>query len=216
MQPIVFKNKQEILDRFVLPTDTVLDVGFWGQGTTIDDPGWIHGYLLKKAAVVYGVDLIFDATRLQHPEQYQLAGAENFSFPVQFDVIYAGDLIEHIQNPGLFLDNCKKHLKSGGKLIINTPNCYSLENLAGKLMQKEPVVNDDHVCYYNEKTFRQLCKKNKNWQVEQVHYLYALPIHYRQSIKKRLLNIFYALLAKCTNKYLDCFVFVLKENKENA
>jgi len=47
---------------------------------------------------------------------------ETYSFNREFDVIVAGDVIEHVENQGLFLSNIKKHLKKDGKLIITTPN----------------------------------------------------------------------------------------------
>jgi len=44
----------------------------------------------------------------------------------KFDVIIAGDVIEHLDNQGLFIENMKRHLKENGKLIITTPNFRSL------------------------------------------------------------------------------------------
>ncbi|MBI5765990.1 methyltransferase domain-containing protein, partial [Candidatus Falkowbacteria bacterium] len=40
----------------------------------------------------------------------------------RFDLIIATELIEHLNNPLDFLENCKKILKDGGKIIITTPN----------------------------------------------------------------------------------------------
>ena len=47
---------------------------------------------------------------------------ENHTFDRMFDLIIAGDVIEHVENQGLFLRNILKHLKDGGELIITTPN----------------------------------------------------------------------------------------------
>jgi 2-polyprenyl-3-methyl-5-hydroxy-6-metoxy-1,4-benzoquinol methylase len=47
---------------------------------------------------------------------------EDYEFNQQFDLIIAGDVIEHVENQGLFLRNAHKHLKPEGKLIITTPN----------------------------------------------------------------------------------------------
>lgn len=39
-----------------------------------------------------------------------------------FDAILMGEVIEHIKNPYLAIEQCWKALKPGGKLILSTPN----------------------------------------------------------------------------------------------
>ncbi len=41
-----------------------------------------------------------------------------------FDVIVAGEIIEHLENPGLFLRACRPLLSAEGSLIITTINAY--------------------------------------------------------------------------------------------
>lgn len=71
----------------------------------------------------------------------------------------AGELIEHILNPGLFLNCARTHLKDDGKLVLTTPNAncliYFLENL---LLGKE-IDNPDHVAIYTATTLSLLLKK---------------------------------------------------------
>jgi len=43
-----------------------------------------------------------------------------------FDVVVAGDIIEHLSNPGAMLDGVTRRLKSGGLFIISTPNAFGL------------------------------------------------------------------------------------------
>ena len=40
----------------------------------------------------------------------------------QFDIIMASEIIEHLENPRHFARECFKLLKSGGKVILSTPN----------------------------------------------------------------------------------------------
>lgn len=213
---IVFKNKKEILDRYITSSMKVLDVGFWGQGTTLTDADWPHQYLIDRADEVFGIDIVFDRQALaerfgeEYTEKHFVqASAEDFSFEEKFDVIYAGDLIEHLSNPGLFLQACRNHLNPGGFIVVNTPNCYNLFNMAGKLSRREPVVNHDHTCYFNEKTMKQLCGKN-NLQIEDTHFIYSLPIRYRRSVKKVFLDGLYFILSLFTTKYMENMVFIIK------
>ena len=42
----------------------------------------------------------------------------------KFDTIIAGEIIEHLDNPGQFLRNMFRHLKPGGRLVVSTPNPF--------------------------------------------------------------------------------------------
>ena len=206
----IYKNKQEIVNSLINETDVVLDVGFWGQGVRIDHKDWVHNSLKNRAAEVYGLDLDFDRAMVEPLDHYQKTNAENFDFPIKFDVIFAGDLIEHLSNPGLFLDACARNLKEGGRLIIITPNCFNLFHLAEKFSKREPTVNKDHVNYFNEKTIKRLLEKN-GWNLAGIDFLYSLPIVYRESWKKRLLNLIYLILSKFTTKYLENLVITARK-----
>ncbi len=66
---------------------------------------------------VYNIDLIDPAF-----EQ------KNATLLNSFDSVFALNVIEHIENDHLALDNCKKLLKQGGKLIILVPAFNGLYN----------------------------------------------------------------------------------------
>ena len=128
---MIYKNKTEFIKGNIKNTDVVLDVGFWGQAIQIDDDNWVHKILKDKAKEVYGLDLDYDETLFK--DNYLKANAEDFDFDVKFDVIFASDLIEHLSNPGLFLNACKRNLKPNGRIIVTTPNTYNLFNLFSKI-----------------------------------------------------------------------------------
>jgi len=46
----------------------------------------------------------------------------------RFDVIVAGELLEHLFYPGTIMDKAKTHLASGGRFIGSVPNAFSLKN----------------------------------------------------------------------------------------
>lgn len=208
--PSVYRNKTALIERVVSSRDTVLDVGFLGQGITDTDDRWPHAVLLRTAKEVYGVDLSIDRSRFPDVQRYQEASAESFSFPgKKFDVIFAGDLIEHLPNPGLFLRAAADHLVPGGKLILTTPNCFNLFNLTEKITKEEPTVNSDHTCYFNSKTLRVLLRK-VDFNVAQTGYVYSLGYTHRESFKKKFLNVVYWILARMTTKYLETLVVVAR------
>lgn len=202
-----FKSKSELIDGLITKDSYVLDVGFWGQGVSYDDNNWVHRLIGLKTKNLYGIDLDFDISKFDNKDNYFKVSAEDFSLNRKFEIIFAGDLIEHLSNPGMFLNSCKKHLEKNGKLIITTPNTFNLFNIAGKIMNTEPVVNYDHTCYYNSKTITQLLKKN-GWGVESVSYLYSLGVKHKESIKKKILNLIYWTLSLFTVKYMETMVIV--------
>lgn len=203
-----YPDKQSLIESLVLSSDVVLDVGFLGQGIQKDNPKWPHALLKSTAKEVYGVDLKLDP-EFKDEAHYQEASAESFSFPRTFDVIFAGDLIEHLSNPGLFLDCCKKHLKSGGKLILTTPNTFNLFNMAEKLTKREPTVNPDHTFYFNSRTLSKLLKKN-GMETTEVSFLYTLGYSHKESWKKKVLNVLYRTVSFFTSKFIETLVVVAR------
>ena len=204
---MIYRDKRALIAALIKKDSSVLDVGFWGQGLGLEDPEWPHAWLMTATEKVYGVDLDFDVSKLEHPERYFKANAEQFDLPVQLDVVFAGDIIEHLSNQGLFLASCSRNLKQGGMLILTTPNCFNLFNIAEKMTKSEPTTNSDHTCYYNSKTLKKLLQKN-GWEVSSIDFLYTLNPKFKESWKKKFLNVLYWLLSTQTPKFIETLVVV--------
>jgi SAM-dependent methyltransferase len=202
---MVFKDKAALINALVGPDDVVLDVGFWGQGVDHRQDNWVHGILKRRAKDVYGVDTEYDDSAVSPRDHYQKTFAENTRFPVAFDVVFCGDVIEHLPNPGLFLESCKSMLAPGGKIVITTPNCFNLFNMFEKISKQEPTVNSDHVAYYNAKTLRCLLQKS-GFSMSDPEYLYSLGLTHKESWKKKLQNGLYAFVGKFTDKFMETLV----------
>ncbi|PIN94898.1 hypothetical protein COU53_01765 [Candidatus Pacearchaeota archaeon CG10_big_fil_rev_8_21_14_0_10_30_48] len=56
-----------------------------------------------------------------------------------FDVIYAGEVIEHLYNPDKFLEECNRVLKDDGFIIITTPNLCNWYNRVLMLFGIQPI-----------------------------------------------------------------------------
>lgn len=76
---------------------------------------------------VIGMDL---NDNVELPRNYKKMIRHNVhnTFPFKdntFDTVIAGEILEHLENPFAFLRECKRVVKSGGCVIITTPNsCY--------------------------------------------------------------------------------------------
>jgi len=102
-----------------------LDVGSLGQ----TDAYRLWDVLDANASSLTGIDLPDDALAAlggplgATPDPRILRGdVETHDFGERFQAIVAGDVIEHLSNPGLFLDNCRRHLTEDGLLLLTTPN----------------------------------------------------------------------------------------------
>lgn len=67
----------------------------------------------------------------------------------KFDVIVAGELIEHLENIGVFLDNVRRHLRKGGVFFLTTPNTTSFRFFVWAVLGREPEYSG-HVTYYTK------------------------------------------------------------------
>lgn len=77
----------------------------------------------------------------------------------RFDMVVAGDIIEHLSNPGLMLAGARKWLRKDGRLIVSTPNAFGLPGYlryaTGKYREGK-----QHVLNFNPWTLKQLVERN--------------------------------------------------------
>jgi len=57
-----------------------------------------------------------------HPIHFFIDDAQNPSVNDQFDILYAGEIIEHLRDPVNAFHNWDKFLKPGGFFVLSTPN----------------------------------------------------------------------------------------------
>lgn len=108
---------------------------------------------------------------------------------IDFDIIIAGELIEHLPNTVDFLDNIKKKF-SGRRLICSTPNATSFSNIILSLFKKESS-HIDHLHIYSYKTLNTLCKiaKFDEWQIIPYHVKFTEMILSSRSGKKQIVKL---------------------------
>lgn len=135
----------------------------------------LHFDLGKTATELYGFD--YDQAGLDVLAKYgvknlhraDLEKLAEVALDETFDVIIAGEMIEHLSNPGLFLKGIRRFMRKDTKLVITTINAYCamrffIYGLRGKGGANEPV-HPDHVFYYSYSTLNLLLKR-ENYAVE--------------------------------------------------
>jgi SAM-dependent methyltransferase len=144
--------------------DSVLDVGCVSR---YGKPDWVHGLLMESFPDVVGIDIDADAVKLLRERGFEveLANAEDFELHRQFDTIFAGELIEHLDNVHGFLASSRRHLRPGGRLVLTTPNVFYV----GAFVYRwggHGNVHPEHTCWYCEDTLRQVIERNGYTKVE--------------------------------------------------
>lgn len=171
----------------------VLDLGCVQDISKIDNPDWLHGQIKKLAKSLIGVDII-----PINKNGYQIirADIENinrfFSTKTHFDIIIAGDIIEHLFNAGLFLDSIKKI--SFDRLVITTPNVMSPKYWT---LGRERI-HEGHTCWHSMKTLTQLVKM-KGFKITDQSYGFEQNVNGIRPLFKFFL---YKLLPQTGNKLL--------------
>lgn len=141
----------------------VLDIGCVEHSLENRKRGqWLHEHLRTSAASILGLDYEAAEVEKMRAAGYNVVAADatNFDLERQFDMVVAGELIEHINNAGLFLTCVHKHLKPGGTLVMTTPNANCLIYFVENLLLGREIDNPDHVCIYTPVTMGKLLERH--------------------------------------------------------
>lgn len=182
---------------------TVLNLGCVGAAQfPMDSDESLHSRLKKVAKNVVGVDM--QKTEFGKPDV--VANVENLNLGKKFDVVVAGEIIEHVNNPGKLLHSAKKHMRDDSILILTTPNMFSTSVLIEYLLRREKQFSDDHVAWFSEKTLSTLMKRH-GYEIIEIKKLLDIKL-IKPNLFGRFVN-FIAAICGCG----DCLLFVAKINK---
>jgi len=127
----------------------------------------LHAQLASVAKELWGIDVSAEAI-----SQLRQAGFANLIRgdverldeindlrDQHFDVIIAGELIEHLSNPGLFLKGCRQLCSPNTELILTTPNALVYSQPLFALLSRE-AIHPDHTLMWSPTTLRKLVTRS--------------------------------------------------------
>lgn len=123
----------------------VLDIGCVGA----DGLMRLHRQMREVAKDVVGLDM-------QAADGVVVGDAQNFKFEQPFDACIAGEIIEHLGDVTGFLRSCMEAVGPGGRIIITTPNPYSLVALRYALLARRVPNDEGHVALFDAITLRHM------------------------------------------------------------
>ena len=162
-----FKNREEFItfishSKDLIPKDKlicelcknkdVLDIGCidhsYETALALGD-NWLHKRLKDVSKLIVGLDILEEDIRKLNGMGFNIieGNAESFDLNRTFDVIVAGDIIEHLSNIGLFLARIEKHMHSNSICIITTPNPFNIEQTMLAIFENNIAVNDEHTTW---------------------------------------------------------------------
>lgn len=130
----------------------------------------LHAKLCDACEVCVGVDLDregIEVLREQLPgSEFHVWNAEALADNQQiaarsWDYIVAGDVVEHMNNPGLFFTAAARLLANGGKLIVTVPSAFSARRFFWLILTGNEQVHADHTGYFSESTLLRIAERNR-------------------------------------------------------
>lgn len=177
----------------------------------------LHHDLAQVAAELYGIDS--DARGI---ELLANSGAANIllgdleqlsdlDLDETFDIIVAGEMIEHLNNPGLFLRGVKRFMNPETRLVLTTVNAYcAMRSIWYGLRGKGGLVefvHPDHVAYYSYSTLKVLIERHE-LQVDQFLF-YDVGTEHRPH-NRWFLNVLNDICVRIAPQWADGIIMVCR------
>lgn len=154
-------HDKENMDKFTYTGTTIF------RNKTVADIGCGGGAFLDFLSGVAKEVIAIEPTEQYHAHMWEkgyhvYSYAENAMehWKEKIDVIVSFDVIEHVENPYLFLRDVYDLLKADGCAIIGTPtDAPVMRALLGEIYEKQQLFSTQHPWILNEKVLRMLAEK---------------------------------------------------------
>jgi 2-polyprenyl-6-hydroxyphenyl methylase/3-demethylubiquinone-9 3-methyltransferase len=168
LEPSDYTVRLGFLREHLAAGDRVLDVGC-GEGRFAAE-------LARDGAAVVGIDVAEEPLRRARQLHPQLDlrvvdGDGAWDLPdASFDVVWAGEVIEHVADTAAWLSEVRRVLRSGGRLLLSTPANGRLAMLRLTLSRRALAEHFDprgeHLRFYTRDSLRELLEDFRFQEVE--------------------------------------------------
>lgn len=128
---------------------------------------WLHARLAEVTKTLWGIDIDAAGLEWMRSQGYSnlfQANIEDLSQVAEirdqvFDLIILTEVMEHLDNPGKFLDGVRPFFRPETDFLITVPNATSLSNLLA-LWQGRELVHPDHNYWFSLRTLSGLLQRH--------------------------------------------------------
>ena len=146
----------------------------------------LHKQIAGVARTCIGIDISHEGLSALKNEGHDVryGDAEKLeNFPeAAFDVVVIGEVLEHLNNPGLCLEKVFKVLRPNGEIVVTVPNAFFILNFISLLFHRE-ITHRDHTFYFSAKTINCLLKRH-GFEISYLGYTFPMP----KTIVKKILK----------------------------
>jgi 2-polyprenyl-3-methyl-5-hydroxy-6-metoxy-1,4-benzoquinol methylase len=164
----------------------VLHLGCTDSPATADKGGrgtLLHQRLASVCASLIGVDLNHEGLEVlrrrfgfDNLHLHNIEHLETLQLSEPIDVIVAGEVLEHLDNVGLFFEGCKVLLEpQGASLIVTVPNALSIKRVCAAFIRKVEKVHPDHTCYFSPSTLSEAARRHGMQTAEMRMFMWRSP-----------------------------------------
>jgi SAM-dependent methyltransferase len=156
-----------------------------GPGRRVLDLGCRYGALTQAYArgnEVTGVDVdreaLVEAAKLGIDTQWADVDQPLPFADASFDVVVAGELLEHVRDPARLIAEARRVLRPGGQFVASVPNAFRLKNRLRFLLGRKPEEDPTHLHMFSPDEVRSLLD---GFEDPQLHFIAGrfVPLHGR-------------------------------------
>jgi 2-polyprenyl-3-methyl-5-hydroxy-6-metoxy-1,4-benzoquinol methylase len=172
LEPADFAARLRFLLGHVSAGESILDVGCGGGHFAVE--------LARAGAEVVGLDIAEEALRRARkldPDLDLRVIEEGAPWPVEdssFDVVWAGEVMEHVADTSVWLSEARRSLRPGGRLLVSTPDHGPLTLLEVAISRDAFAARFDplgeHLRFYSRATLSRLIREFGFQEVQTRHH----------------------------------------------
>jgi SAM-dependent methyltransferase len=141
----------------------VLDIGVVSHSALyFEDEGWRHRRIRNVASYCVGIDILQPLVEELNKRGFDVRCVDATSdadIGERFEIVFLGDVIEHVDNPVALLRFAGRHLAPEGRILVSTPNPFSRKFYRRFSRLGTPVVNLDHCAWFTPTTALELARR---------------------------------------------------------